>query len=130
MPHAIEPGATLAHYTIIGRLGAGGMGEVYKAHDTVLGRTIALKVLPPHLVRNEERTRRFIQEARAASSLNHPHIVTIYEIGEAPLTGANAEPHDAGPVHYIAMELVEGVTLKARIHDEHAGLRVLLTHIV
>ncbi len=131
MPHAIEPGATLAHYTIIGRLGAGGMGEVYKAHDTVLGRTIALKVLPPHLVRNEERTRRFIQEARAASSLNHPHIVTIYEIGEAPLTGANAEPQDDdGPVHYIAMELVEGVTLKARIHDENTSLRVLLTHIV
>lgn len=68
MPLPIEPGATIAHYTIIGRLGAGGMGEVYKAHDTVLGRTIALKVLPPHVVRNEERTRRFIQEARAASS--------------------------------------------------------------
>ncbi len=131
MPLAIEPGATLAHYTIIGRLGAGGMGEVYKAHDTVLGRTIALKVLPPHLVRNEERTRRFIQEARAASSLNHPHIVTIYEIGEAPLIGPDGEPQETdGPVHYIAMELVEGVTLKARIHDENASLRVLLTHIV
>lgn len=130
MPLPIEPGSSIAHYTIIGRLGAGGMGEVYKAHDTVLGRTIALKVLPPHLVRNEERTRRFIQEARAASSLNHPHIVTIYEIGEAPLTGAGGDPlGDGAPVHYIAMELVDGVTLKARIHDDKASLRALLTHL-
>ncbi|HEX6322538.1 MAG TPA: protein kinase [Vicinamibacterales bacterium] len=130
MPHAIEPGSTVAHYTIIGPLGAGGMGEVYKAHDTVLGRTIALKVLPPHLVRNDERTRRFIQEARAASSLNHPHIVTIHEIGHAPLTGPDgAAQEGADPIHYIAMELVEGVTLKARIHNEQTPLRVLLTHI-
>src|SRR5688500_13551603 len=130
MPLPIEPGATIAHYTIIGRLGAGGMGEVYKAHDTVLGRTIALKVLPTHLVRNDERTRRFIQEARAASSLNHPHIVTIYEIGQAPLTGPDGTPQEgADPIHYIAMELVEGATLKARIHHDQTPLRVLLTHI-
>lgn len=86
MPTALEPGARLAHYLIAGRPGAGGMGEVYKAQDTVLGRSVALKVLPPQLVRNDERMRRFVQEARAASSLNHPHIVTIYEIGQAAVS--------------------------------------------
>ncbi len=130
MASAIEPGAVVAHYQIIGRLGAGGMGEVYRAHDTVLGRSVALKVLPPHLVRNEERTRRFVQEARSASSLNHPHIVTIYEIGEAPVTrSVEGETLEAHPIHYIAMELVDGVTLKTRIYDESASLRTLLTHI-
>ncbi|HXG57052.1 MAG TPA: protein kinase [Vicinamibacterales bacterium] len=130
MPIAIEPGAAVSHYRIIGRLGAGGMGEVYKAHDTVLGRTVALKILPPHLVRNDERTRRFVQEARSASSLNHPNIVTIYEIGQAPLvTPGGTDAPDADPLHYIAMELVEGVTLKSRIYDETASLRTLLTHI-
>ncbi|MEO6214106.1 MAG: protein kinase, partial [Vicinamibacterales bacterium] len=130
MPTAIEPGAIVSHYHIIGRLGAGGMGEVYKAQDTVLGRPVALKVLPPHLVRNDERTRRFVQEARSASSLNHPNIVTIYEIGQAPLmTSAGTEVPDADPIHFIAMELVEGVTLKHKIHDEPASLRTLLTYI-
>lgn len=127
---AIEAGMVVSHYQIVGRLGAGGMGEVYKAVDTTLGRTVALKVLPPHLVRNEERTRRFVQEARSASSLNHPHIVTIYEIGQAPLLSASggAVP-DAEPIHFIAMELVEGVTLKQRIHDDGASLRTVLAHI-
>lgn len=130
MPLPIEPGATIAHYTILGRLGAGGMGEVYKAHDTVLGRTVALKVLPPHLVRNDERTRRFVQEARSASSLNHPHIVTIHEIGQAPIVSPDGPaPEGADPIHYIAMELVDGATLKAKIHNEQTPLRVLLTHI-
>lgn len=119
MPTALEPGARLAHYVIAGRLGAGGMGEVYKAQETVLGRSVALKVLPPQLVRNDERMRRFVQEARAASSLNHPHIVTIYEIGQG------GQP----PIHYIAMELVEGVTLRTKIHDETTGLRTLLGYV-
>src|SRR5688500_1258428 len=126
----IEPGTVVSHYQIVGRLGAGGMGEVYRALDTTLGRTVALKVLPPHLVRNEERTRRFVQEARSASSLNHPNIVTIYEIGQAPLTAvAGMETPGADPIHFIAMELVEGVTLKQKIHDEAASLRTLLSQI-
>jgi serine/threonine protein kinase len=130
MPTALEPGARLAHYVIAGRLGAGCMGEVYKAQDTVLGRSIALKVLPLHLVRNDERMRRFVQEARSASSLNHPHIVTIYEIGQAPVTPPGADgPGDAAPIHYIAMELVEGVTLRTKIHDEKVGLRTLLGYV-
>ena len=130
MRTALEPGARLAHYLIAGRLGAGGMGEVYKAQDTVLGRSIALKVLPLHLVRNDERMRRFVQEARSASSLNHPHIVTIYEIGQAAVTPPGMDgPGDEPPIHYIAMELVEGVTLRTKIHDEKAGLRTLLSYI-
>ena len=130
MPNLIEPGTVVSHYRIVGRVGAGGMGEVYKAFDTVLGRMVALKILPPHLVLNDERTRRFVQEARSASSLNHPGIVTIYEIGEAPLvTSAGETPSTGEPIHYIAMELVEGVTLKHKIHDEPASLHTLLTYI-
>ncbi len=129
MQNTIEAGAALSHYQIIGRLGAGGMGEVYKAHDTVLGRTVALKVLPRHLVRNDERTRRFMQEARSASSLNHPNIVTIYEIGQAPLVLADGSKAAPEPIHYIAMELIEGVTLKSKIYDESTSLRTLLVYL-
>ncbi|MEO5895583.1 MAG: protein kinase [Vicinamibacterales bacterium] len=130
MQSAIEAGGVLAHYQIIGRLGAGGMGEVYKAQDTMLGRMVAIKVLPPHLLRNDERTRRFVQEARSASSLNHPNIVTIYEIGHAPLNrGDGATVTGADPIHYIAMELIEGVTLKSKIYDEATSLRTLLVYL-
>src|SRR5262252_8083736 len=84
----------ISHYRIISKIGAGGMGEVYRAQDTKLNRTIALKILPPELAADEDRMRRFVQEAQAAAALNHPHIAHIYEIGEAAGT------------HYIAMELV------------------------
>jgi serine/threonine protein kinase/Tol biopolymer transport system component len=90
-------------YKIISHLGAGGMSEVYLAEDPRLGRKVALKVLPGYFREDEERVRRFQQEARAASALNHPHVATIYEIGEAD------------GVTYIAMEYVEGQTLSARI---------------
>ena len=93
----------IAHYRIIEQLGAGGMGVVYKAHDEKLDRVVALKVLPPDSVSHEERRRRFFQEARAASALNHPHILTIYEIGE----------FDTKP--YIAMEYIQGETLRQMI---------------
>jgi serine/threonine protein kinase len=86
------------------------MGVVYKAEDTKLGRTIALKVLPPERVADPNRKRRFIQEARAASALNHPNIITIYDIDEAE------------GVHFIAMEYVQGKTLD-RLIARH-GLRV------
>lgn len=112
----IEPGTTLAHYRIIAPVGAGGMGEVYKAHDLTLDRTLALKILPPELVRNEERVRRFMQEARSASSLNHPNIVTIYEVGQTD------------SIHYIAMELIDGATLKRKIHGD-TDLRTLLGYL-
>ncbi len=101
------------------------MGEVYKAHDNRLERVIALKILPPGVVKNDERLRRFIQEAKSASSLNHPHIVTIHEIGEAEVT-TDAESH---AIHYIAMELIDGDTLKHRIHKDNIDLRTLLGYL-
>jgi Tol biopolymer transport system component len=96
----LSPGARLGPYEVIGPLGAGGMGEVYRARDTRLGREVAVKVLPSDLSSDRERLKRFEKEARSASSLNHPSIVTIYDIGQAD------------SVSYIAMELVEGKTLR------------------
>ena len=92
-------GSTLAHYRIAEKLGEGGMGVVYRARDTHLDRFIALKILPADKVADLERKRRFVQEAKAASALNHPNIVTIYEIGS-----------DAG-IDFIAMEYVRGSML-------------------
>ncbi len=98
------PLANIAHYRIIESLGAGGMGEVYKAYDEKLHRVVALKLLPPEYISQEDRRRRFLQEARAASILNHPHILTVYEVGE-----------DTVGHPYIAMEYVEGETLRQKI---------------
>ena len=100
---AIAEGTVIAHYRILEPLGAGGMGAVYKAHDERLHRVVALKVLLPDAVSQEDRRHRFLQEARAASALNHPHILTVYDIGET----------DGKP--YIAMEYVQGETLRKRI---------------
>src|SRR5215203_5757217 len=95
------PGKSLGPYKILELLGSGGMGEVYLAQDLRLGRRVALKLLPDHFVKNEDRLRRFRQEARAASALNHPNIITIHEIGEAETT------------HYIVTEFIEGETLRS-----------------
>src|SRR5271157_1509516 len=97
---ALSPGTKLGPYEIVAPLGAGGMGEVYRARDTRLERTVAIKLLPAALSANSDRLQRFEQEARSASALNHPNIVTIYELGQD------------GSTHYIAMELVEGKTLR------------------
>jgi DNA helicase-2/ATP-dependent DNA helicase PcrA len=99
----ISEGILIAHYRIIEPLGTGGMGAVYKAHDEKLQRVVALKVLPPESLAQADRRRRFLQEARAASALNHPHILTVYEIGEA----------DRQP--YMVMEYVQGETLRQKI---------------
>jgi Tol biopolymer transport system component len=104
------------------------MGEVYRAEDAELGRAVALKVLPEALVGDPDRLARFIQEARTASSLNHPHIVAIFDIGRA------APARDGGsatgpPVHYIAMELVSGTTLRAAIDDRRLDLKKTLDYL-
>jgi serine/threonine protein kinase len=103
-------GRVISHYEIVEKLGEGGMGVVYKARDTRLGRFVALKVLPPDRMADPERRQRFVQEARAASALNNPHIVAIHDIDESD------------GVHFIAMEHVEGRTLADRIG--HRGLAV------
>ncbi len=103
MGEPLAAGRNLAHYRIASRLGAGGMGEVYLAHDTKLDRDVALKVLPAEFGHDAERMRRFTQEARAASAVNHANVATIYEIGEE------------GDLHFIAMEYVEGQPLNAKI---------------
>src|SRR5262245_33164528 len=124
MSRTLRPQDCIAHYKVVGPLGAGGMGEVYRATDQSLERDVALKILPPELVRSDERVRRFTLEARSASSLNHPHIVHIYEIGEDRVQdGASA---DASLIHYIAMELVQGRTLSVAIHEERTDLKTLL----
>ena len=100
-------GQTISHYRILSKIGAGGMGEVYLAEDERLGRKLALKILPEQFTQDVDRVRRFEQEARAASALNHPNIITIYEIGHVN-TGA-------GDLHFIATEFIEGETLRKRM---------------
>ena len=129
MAASIESGSSISHYRVLGPLGSGGMGEVYVARDTNLDRTVALKILPPELTRSEERVRRFVQEAKSASSLSHPHIVTIHEIGNAAVESENADVPKSDPVHYIAMELIDGLTLGAKIHRDNASLRTLLSYL-
>jgi serine/threonine protein kinase len=95
----VPPGHHLGPYEIIEPIGAGGMGQVYRAHDERLHRDVAVKILPPALLADPTRRARFVQEARAASALEHPHIAVIHDIGEAD------------GVTYIAMELVDGPTI-------------------
>ena len=101
----IATGSQVGPYEIRAAIGAGGMGEVYRAHDTRLERDVALKVLPADALGDETARARLVREARLASKLNHPHICTIYDVGEAE-----------GQT-YIAMELVEGQPLSARVAD-------------
>src|SRR5687767_13488007 len=98
-------GRSLKQYQIVGELGAGGMGVVYRARDTVLGRDVAIKVLPADKLQSEESRGRFLREARAASALSHPNVITIYEIG------------NVDGIDFIAMEFVSGRTLQSLLRD-------------
>lgn len=107
-------GREMGTYRIQFLLGAGGMGEVWLAQDSRLGRKAALKLLPARFTLDQERVRRFMREARAASALNHPNIVTIYEIGTAP--------SEQGKLHFIAQEFIDGVTLRQRLLNGRLSL--------
>ncbi|MEK6325271.1 MAG: protein kinase [Acidobacteriota bacterium] len=114
---SIDTGTHLGRYEIRAKIGEGGMGEVYLAEDAQLRRRVALKILPAEVASNQDRMRRFNQEATAAAALNHPHIAHIYEIGESQGT------------HFIAMEFIEGVTLRDKIHHDKAPLAKLLKYL-
>jgi eukaryotic-like serine/threonine-protein kinase len=114
MKAPLPSNTAIAHYRLLAPLGAGGMGEVYLAEDTKLGRKVALKLLPAESTRDAGRLRRFEQEARAASALNHPNILTIFEIGEA-----NGE-------RYIATEYIDGQTLRERLNGDRLSSQAAL----
>src|SRR5438128_10247600 len=113
----LAPGTKLGRYEIRSKIGEGGMGEVYLAEDTQLRRRVALKILSAEIASNQDRMRRFIQEAQVAAALNHANIAHIYEVGEAEGT------------HFIAMEFVDGQTLRQLIRDGQTELSKLLRYL-
>src|SRR6476619_6465882 len=113
----LHEGTRLGRYEIRSKIGEGGMGEVYLAEDSQLRRRVALKILPGDLASNQDRMRRFIQEAQAAAALNHPNIATIHEIGESD--GMN----------FIAMEFIDGSTLRELIHGKQTEMSKLLRYL-
>jgi serine/threonine protein kinase len=115
LPPAIQH---FSHYQILSKIGVGGMGEVYLARDTMLERRVAIKVLPSQFTTDTGRLQRFTREAKTASSLNHPNILTIYEIGHVQA--------DSGLIHFIATEYVEGITLRSRLAAGPMTLREAL----
>src|SRR4029077_13800370 len=116
MSKELREASELSHYRIVSKIGAGGMGEVYLAEDTRLHRKVALKILPPSVAAEQDRMRRFNQEAPSAAALNHPNVAHIYEIGET------------NGVTCIAMEFLDGRTLREEIRKQ-TDLRKLLRHL-
>ena len=116
MSKGLSANTTLSHYRIVSKLGAGGMGEVYRAHDARLDREVAIKVLPADFAKDEDRLRRFEQEARATSALNHPNILTVYDIGT----------QEGAP--YIVAELLDGEELRDRLDEGPIPLRIAIDY--
>ena len=114
MQKELTANSTLSHYRIVSKIGAGGMGEVYLAQDTKLDRQVALKILPPGIAEDKDRMNRFIREAKSASSLNHPNIITIHEISEI------------GGTHFIATEYIQGETLHSLLKQHSLDLKSAL----
>src|SRR5262245_61519483 len=116
MNQGLSANTTLAHYRIVSKLGAGGMGEVYLAEDTRLDRKVAIKVLPAEFAKDADRLRRFEQEARATSALNHPNILTVHDIGT----------HEGAP--FIVAELLEGEELRAQLNGGALPVRCCIEY--
>src|SRR5215831_11019502 len=112
----LNPGTKLGPYEIVSPLGAGGMGEVYRATDTRLDRTVAVKILPEHLAASPEARQRFEREARTISSLNHPHICVLHDVGSQNGTS------------YLVMEFVQGETLEERLQKGPLPLKQALQY--
>ncbi len=114
---SLTAGTRLGPYQIVEAIGAGGMGEVFKALDTRLDRHVAIKILPPHWADDADMQERFKREAQAIASLNHPHICALHDVGEARVEGdgSGSRQQDPSPVSYLVMELLEGETLAARL---------------
>ena len=115
---SLTAGSRLGPYEIVAPIGAGGMGEVYRAKDPRLGRDVAIKVLPASFSTDDDRLRRFEQEARAAGLLNHPNITAVYDIGS----------HDGAP--YVVSELLEGETLRAELAGERLSSRKAIDYAI
>src|SRR5271157_6236006 len=112
----LAPGMKLGPYTIVSPLGAGGMGEVYRAKDTRLGRDVAIKVLPENVSLDDDRRQRFEREARTISSLNHPNICALYDVG------------NQDGMEYLVLEYVEGETLDKRLERGPLSTKILLRY--
>src|SRR5262245_46905325 len=108
---ALNPGTRLGPYEIVAAIGAGGMGEVYRARDPRLQREVALKVPSPEVARDAHLRARFEREARAVAALNHPHVVTVYDVGES------------AEIPYIAFEFIAGTTLEQRLRRSRLDVR-------
>src|SRR5579862_6154328 len=128
----IPAGTKLGPYEIQSLIGAGGMGEVYRARDTRLQRDVAIKVLPSSLAHDQERLRRFEQEARAVAALNHPNLLTVFDVGTAPIAEADGagEQNTAKESPYIVSELLEGATLREKLSSGALRERKALDYAV
>jgi serine/threonine protein kinase len=118
MSEKLTVNSKISRYRIESKIGSGGMGEVYLAHDTRLNRRVALKVLPAEVVNNRDRLQRFEHEAQAACALNHPNIITIHEIGME------------GDTHFIATEFIEGETLRRRLQTRRFDIDETLNIVI